>query len=117
MFTDAVNVLDYVMEDYMVLANYIQGFDGGVVKGENSPLLKKYDGMLLDYSKPDGCGRIVIEEKPAASEATYTVCWGDTLGKISKMYGCTVGELFAANRGLVKNPNLILVGWELVIPQ
>ncbi|EJW92049.1 5'-nucleotidase, partial [gut metagenome] len=29
MFSGAVNVLDYVMEDYMVLANYIQGYEGG----------------------------------------------------------------------------------------
>jgi len=29
MFDDAVNVLDYVMEDYMVLANYVQGFADG----------------------------------------------------------------------------------------
>ena len=29
MFSSAVNVLDYVAEDYMVLANYVQGFEGG----------------------------------------------------------------------------------------
>lgn len=27
----AANVLDYVMEDYMVLANYIKGFENGIV--------------------------------------------------------------------------------------
>ena len=64
MFDGAVNVLDYVMEDYMVLANYIQGFDGGVVDSTNSPLLLKYSGMLLDYSTVNGSGRIIIE--PAA---------------------------------------------------
>ena len=31
MFDGAVNVLDYVMEDYMVLANYVKGFEDGVV--------------------------------------------------------------------------------------
>ena len=31
MFDGAINVLDYVMEDYMVLANYVQAFEGGVV--------------------------------------------------------------------------------------
>ena len=58
MFDGAVNVLDYVMEDYMVLANYIQGFENGVVGATNSPLLSKYPGMKLDYSKVTGCGRI-----------------------------------------------------------
>lgn len=61
MFSSAVNVLDYVMEDYMVLANYIQAFENGEVGAANSPLAAKYPGMLLDYSDVYGCGRIVIE--------------------------------------------------------
>ncbi len=59
MFSGAVNVLDYVMEDYMVLANYIQGFEGGNVEAANSPLLTKFPGMLLDYGTVSG--RIVME--------------------------------------------------------
>ena len=61
MFDGAVIVLDYVMEDYLVLANYVQAFEGGAVNGTNSPLLAKYDGMLLDYSTVNGSGRIVME--------------------------------------------------------
>ena len=61
MFDGAVNVLDYVMEDYMVLANYIQGFEGGNVDAANSPLLAKFPGMLLDYGTVNGSGRIVME--------------------------------------------------------
>ena len=61
MFDGAVNVLDYVMEDYMVLANYIQGFENGEVGAYNSPLLAKYAAMLLDYSTVDGSGRIEIQ--------------------------------------------------------
>ena len=63
MFSGAVNVLDYVMEDYMVLANYIEGFDGEV-GANNSPLLAKYANMLLDYGTIDGSGRIVKEAAP-----------------------------------------------------
>ena len=37
MFDGAVNVLDYVMEDYMVLANYVQSFENGVVTGYAEP--------------------------------------------------------------------------------
>ena len=58
MFDGAVNVLDYVMEDYMVLANYVQAFEGGVIEAANSPLLAKYAGMKLDYGTVDGSGRI-----------------------------------------------------------
>ena len=61
MFSGAVNVLDYVMEDYMVLANYVQAFEGGVVDGTNSPLLPLYPNMILDYTDVNGSGRIVIE--------------------------------------------------------
>lgn len=60
MFHGAVNVLDYVMEDYMVLANYIEAFENGVVGGTNSPLLAKYPGMKLDYSETTGSGRITV---------------------------------------------------------
>ena len=62
MFSGAVNVLDYVMEDYMVLANYIQGFEDGVIEAANSPLLEKYPEMLLDYSTVFGSERIFTEE-------------------------------------------------------
>lgn len=65
MFFGAVNVLDYVMEDYMVLANYIAGFEGSRVDATNSPLVAKYPGMLLDYSTVHGSSRIVMENASA----------------------------------------------------
>lgn len=64
MLNGAVNVLDYVMEDYMVLANYIKGFEDGVVEADNSPLLDKYPGLLIDYSDVNGSGRIEIASEP-----------------------------------------------------
>ena len=70
MFDGAVNVLDYVMEDYMVLANYVQAFEGGVVEASNSPLAEKYEGLLLDYSTVDGSGRIVMEAASRDTEET-----------------------------------------------
>ena len=60
MFDGAVNVLDYVMEDYMVLANYVQAFENGTIEASNSPLLAKYPGLLIDYSTTEGSGRIVF---------------------------------------------------------
>ena len=70
MFDGAVNVLDYVMEDYMVLANYVQAFEGGVVEASNSPLAEKYEGLLLDYSTVDGSGRIVMVAASRDTEET-----------------------------------------------
>lgn len=62
MFDGAVNVLDYVMEDYMVLANYVQGFENGAIGADNSPLLKKYSGLIINYSDTPGSGRIMVEQ-------------------------------------------------------
>ncbi len=70
MFDGAVNVLDYVMEDYMVLANYVQGFENGCVKADNSPLGIKYTGMLIDYGTVNGSGRIEIMQKSDTIEQT-----------------------------------------------
>jgi len=58
MFDGAENVLDYVMEDYMVLANYVSAFPDQTLDAANSPLLEKYPSMLLDYGDVNGSGRI-----------------------------------------------------------
>ena len=74
MFDGAVNVLDYVMEDYMVLANYVQAFPDGVVEAANSPLMAKYPGLTVDYSTVNGSGRITFGEalREEPTEATET---------------------------------------------
>ena len=59
MFSSAVNVVDYVMEDYMVLANYVQAFENKTVLASNSPLLDKYPGFGIDYGTVNGSGRVV----------------------------------------------------------
>ena len=73
MFKGAVNVLDYVMEDYMVLANYVKGFADGKVAASNSPLKALYPNMLVDYSTVNGSGRIVQRANiPASATILYT---------------------------------------------
>ena len=70
MFDGAVNVLDYVMEDYMVLSNYVIAFDGGVVDATNSPLAAKYANFTVDYGTVSGSGRIELTEGGAVVEST-----------------------------------------------
>ncbi len=55
MFDGAVNVLDYVMEDYMVLANYVQSFENGVVTGYAQPAgrITLLADVLSDYPDVD----------------------------------------------------------------
>lgn len=54
MLNGAVNVLDYVAEDYMVLANYIQSFPVDETTG--LPTITKESG----YSEVTGSGRITV---------------------------------------------------------
>ena len=73
MFSSAVNVVDYVMEDYMVLANYVQAFDNKTVLAANSPLLEKYPGFGIDYGTVNGSDRIVnapTDHTPEPTEET-----------------------------------------------
>ena len=58
MFNDSTVVLDYIAEDYMVLADYMKAFNGNV-NNANAPL-KKYANYLLDYETPSGSGRIEL---------------------------------------------------------
>ncbi len=52
MFDGATNILDYVMEDYMVLANYVQSFED--TDGDGLPNVTGYEAL-------EGQGRITIE--------------------------------------------------------
>ena len=49
MFGGAVNVLDYVMEDYLVLANYVKSFPKGVITADNSPYAVVTDESRIDF--------------------------------------------------------------------
>lgn len=63
MFDGDELVVDYVGQDYVILAEYIKSFldDGeyAVVNTNNSPM-SGYKGYLLDYDNPMGAGRINI---------------------------------------------------------
>ena len=61
----------------------------------------------------------VAKEKLTAGQAVYTVRPGDTLSKISKAKLGAVGrwtEIWELNKGRIANPNLIEIGWELLLP-
>lgn len=70
------------------------------------------------YKKEKGSGAIV--EKEDRQPRVYVVEKGDTLQKISKkMYGTTKkwNRIYDANKGILKSPDMIKVGQELVIPE
>lgn len=46
----------------------------------------------------------------------YTVKSGDSLSKIGKDHGVSWQAIYEANKGVIKNPDLIQPGWNLKIP-
>lgn len=110
MFGGAVNVLDYVMEDYMVLANYVESFEGGVVTG---------------YSEPQGRIKVVqkgeqAETEPVSDMGVYLVVRGDSLWLIAKNQlgsGSRWQEIYELNQNILANPELIYAGQKLAMPR
>ncbi len=139
MFKGAENVLDYVAEDYLVLAQYIQSFP--VDESTGLPTIGEDSG----YADINGQGRITIitepqkeafspeqsehipeqesasepESESIASETTYIVKSGDSLWKIAKNHyghGSQWSVIYNANKADINDPNLIFTGQVLVIP-
>ena len=66
MFKGIVPILDFVGEDYIILADYFKSFKKGKdkfphISTANSPL-RSYKNYLLDYENPFGSGRIEINK-------------------------------------------------------
>ena len=120
MFDGAVNVLDYVMEDYMVLANYLESFP--VDKATGLPTIGA-DSIYKDVKIKD---RITVSTTPVENEkeaeaevVVYKVKKGDCLWSIAAKTmgsGTQWRKLYKANKDTIKNPALISVGQKLIIP-
>lgn len=126
MLKDAVNVLDYVTEDYMVLANYIRSFP--VDEKTGLPTITAADG----YDDGYGEGRITIRTEASAAEKVeesavadsvverfYEAVKGDSLWKISRNFygtGTRWQVLYDANRGQLPSPDMLQIGQKLLIP-
>lgn len=120
MFDGAVNVLDYVMEDYMVLANYLESFPVDKATGLHTI---GADSIYKDVKIKD---RITVSTTPVENEkeaeaevVVYKVKKGDCLWSIAAKTmgsGTQWRKLYKANKDTIKNPALISVGQKLIIP-
>jgi len=121
MFDGAVNVLDYVMEDYMVLANYVKAFENATVQGTNSPLNAKYENFGSDYSTTAGSGRITILAAEQEWDGKVTIGGLDNnlwMTKYGNVYTDCAAENFTEDLGLAW-ADLVTVKFldqELVLP-
>lgn len=69
-----------------------------------------------DYSAVQAEVNEKLGTSSAKSSATYyTVQRGDTFSGIAKKYGTTISAIQKLNASLIKNVNLIKVGWRIVL--
>ena len=114
------NVGEYTVYYKIEKPNYDTVTGSQTVKITAVPQVNPDDSQTTPESKPESTPAPTpapAPEEPEVTEITYTIAKGDTLSKIAKKYDCTVNEIVAMNKDLIKNPNRIRVGWKLRIPE
>ena len=104
-------------------------YNVGVRRGAAS-LLKMVNSSIRELRASDEYGQIIRKylggtgpapiAKVATGQSVYKVRPGDTLSLIAKNNLGSVGrwtEIWELNKGRIADPNLISIGWELLLPQ
>ena len=91
---------------------YIEGTVGS--EREKNMLWDIYNKLDPDYRAGDV--RLNVEVSAGSAGEEYIVQSGDSLSKIGSRFGISWKEIFEANKGLIKNPDLIQPGWKIKIP-
>lgn len=88
--------------------------DGTAKSAEDKEKLWAVYGKIdPDFRATDVVMNIVVAEGVTTD---YTVVSGDSLSKIGKVHGVSWQAIYEANKDVIKNPDLIQVGWKLKIP-
>ncbi|MCC9070803.1 LysM peptidoglycan-binding domain-containing protein [Flavobacterium sp. F-65] len=88
--------------------------DGMAKSAEDKEKLWAVYGKIdPDFRSADVVMNIAVVE---GATTDYTVVGGDSLSKIGKAHGVSWQAIYEANKDVIKNPDLIQVGWKLKIP-
>lgn len=88
------------------------------VRIAKSPLVVKKQSSTKSSSSTQQVKKTTTTAKKTTTR-TYKVKKGDTLWAIAKKYygsGAKYTTIYNANKNLIKNPNVIKIGWVLTIP-
>lgn len=81
---------------------------------------RKKDEKKPDFSNVESGSSATAPKTEEAKAETYTVQSGDSLWAISERFygdGNAWHRIYEANRGQIKDPDVIQPGWELSIPR
>lgn len=74
-----------------------------------------YNTIDPNYRSADVVMNIQVDPSNSQQQE-YEVVSGDNLTKIGKRFGVEWKEIYAANKDIIKDPDLIQPGWKLKIP-
>lgn len=111
------------LEDYTILEDAGEGFD--VVVSVKLKQYREYGTKTCNIKFADSKPKVATQKKRETDNApglptTYKVVSGDCLWNIAKKYygnGSKYTLIYNANKGKIKNPNLIYPGQVLTIPK
>ena len=115
----------FVANDYVTLVDYIQSFPVDPATGLHTvPAGAGYDefahtGRINYVNEPVGQPTVTEPTQPATAN-THVVVKGDNLSKLAQKYLGSANKwrvIYEANKGTIKDPNLIYIGQTLTIPQ
>ena len=75
-----------------------------------------YNKIDPDFRSGDLVLNLMVMGGGAPATTEYVVVRGDSLSRIGQKYGVSWQEIYAANKDLIKDPDLIQPGWTLKIP-
>lgn len=93
---------------------YIDGAVGSIEAKD--AIWAAYEKIDPEFRSADVVMNIAVPEGLAKNTLEYTVVGGDTLSKIAAKHGTTWQKIHESNKDIIKNPDLIQVGWKLKIP-